>query len=1013
MAPSENLSSFRLSRRDLLGKAGQGALSLAAFALFKGTADAAGLRTRLKRSRPLQLGSNPTLPTRLSVLQWGDSARYNQPEYYETLGVGDVDGDGQDELIIRSSGGLLVQRFDPSSGQWLALAPNGPPFSDANGWSTPGLFQTIRCADVNGDGKDEIIACGFDGIIGYEYDNNESSPTYRQFTALPRGIIPPDWIESQLWTQPQYYTTFQYGDIDGDGREELVVRLASGIYTYKYTSNNEWILLEIGTPFWADFGGITLWNLPQYYETIRLADIDGDGHCELLGRSSLGVEVWKWNGSTWNQLTSGSILSDADGWGQPAYYSTIQCADIDGDGAKELVVRGGAGISAFKWDSGSNAFDSLPICSAFSDANGWNQSQYYSTLITGDIDGDGSEEIIGRNAQGAQTWKYFSFGPYANQWLQMAGNNPSWTDDGSGPDANGTPWDQVEYFTTLRFARTHPENNPTAPFPNPNTGPTHDGSGNPRSGPYATLIGRDQYGIQTWRYQQNDNERESGGFFNWTSAPMPDFTSANANPDFVAGMNYLTEYWNLFYGNIRWHYNDSVQANFQTWYTSLYNSAPGAYSDNPTTPSLAQPSTVKDPFAWTALCWQLYWELRYCEKVLNWYGTLVDNLIRDMAIADNATLNSVQSYLSIPENSNNVGLNIAELVSNGAWAVLGFSELDMNAESSIGGILATIFGTALAFLPGGGESFQGTVGDIQSTLTDTVSQEHTTNGKLQLAITGGSTKDSSDVYQYTPGDFGMLAAVGQSIESTAWNWPVTQGGDPDNTGLVQASQRVKAIAFWQALVSASNWRVSTDNVNGPPSGYPQHYLYYDDPETDTLVDSYWLGTSSLSENSYVSGGTQGQLFGDSVSGATFPLGVPLADVFTGQNQWPTLPTKDWTVEPPRDVTTGAPLPRKPTPTIRLVTMTREMNGAITVELRVTNRALQAGTNVVFSSATLGNIRALAPLPRHLTYLAPGKSFTVTLRFPASMGVAGKATALRLSGKYKGGTFGGSFRVRLP
>jgi hypothetical protein len=35
------------------------------------------------------------------------------------------------------------------------------------------------------------------------------------------------------------------------------------------------------TPAWGDIGG---WDQPQYYATIQLADIDGDGRAELIGR---------------------------------------------------------------------------------------------------------------------------------------------------------------------------------------------------------------------------------------------------------------------------------------------------------------------------------------------------------------------------------------------------------------------------------------------------------------------------------------------------------------------------------------------------------------------------------------------------------------------------------------------------------------------------------------------------------------------------------------------------------
>ena len=47
-------------------------------------------------------------------------------------------------------------------------------------------------------------------------------------------------------------------------------------------------------PAWSDTGG---WTDPSQYSTIRLADVNGDGRDELLGRSSDGIEVHEFDTS--------------------------------------------------------------------------------------------------------------------------------------------------------------------------------------------------------------------------------------------------------------------------------------------------------------------------------------------------------------------------------------------------------------------------------------------------------------------------------------------------------------------------------------------------------------------------------------------------------------------------------------------------------------------------------------------------------------------------------------------
>jgi hypothetical protein len=45
-------------------------------------------------------------------------------------------------------------------------------------------------------------------------------------------------------------------------------------------------------PGWGDGGG---WKDPEQYETIQLADVDGDSKDELLGRTSAGLAVYRFD----------------------------------------------------------------------------------------------------------------------------------------------------------------------------------------------------------------------------------------------------------------------------------------------------------------------------------------------------------------------------------------------------------------------------------------------------------------------------------------------------------------------------------------------------------------------------------------------------------------------------------------------------------------------------------------------------------------------------------------------
>jgi hypothetical protein len=72
--------------------------------------------------------------------------------------------------------------------------------------------------------------------------------------------------------------------------------------------------------------------------------------------------------------------SDGEHWNTgPEYWSTIRFPDLDGDGKADVCGRGRGGlVCALDWGAGF-AMPSV-WSSNYSDANGWNRPEYYSTI---------------------------------------------------------------------------------------------------------------------------------------------------------------------------------------------------------------------------------------------------------------------------------------------------------------------------------------------------------------------------------------------------------------------------------------------------------------------------------------------------------------------------------------------------------------------------------------------------------------------------------------------------------
>ena len=154
-------------------------------------------------------------------------------------------------------------------------------------------------------------------------------------------------------------------------------------------------------PRWSD---ATAWNKPQYYETILLADFDGDVADELLARSGSGFIINRWSREMGQWVEQGVQsfpptwdFSDAAGWDRAEYYSTIQAAYLgyEGGTAASLLMQSAGGIVAFQWD-GAQHWTSLPAGPDWT----WSNESSYATIQTW------GNWLIGRATDGIQTWRF-------------------------------------------------------------------------------------------------------------------------------------------------------------------------------------------------------------------------------------------------------------------------------------------------------------------------------------------------------------------------------------------------------------------------------------------------------------------------------------------------------------------------------------------------------------------------------------------------------------------------------
>lgn len=370
--------------------------------------------------------------TRIDGPELSNESGWDDPSNYGPLRMADLDGDGRADLCARANAGLVCWR---SNGAGFGEAISGPAWSDAAGWNNIKYYSTIRFADINGDGGDDVCGRGPDGIECYV-----STPT-----GFGPRITGPTLSDDSGWGGIDHYGTIRFGDVNGDGKADVCARAAAGMRCW--LSDGAGFPSRIDGPVWSDAEG---WDQVRFWSTIQLADIDGDGRADLCGRDSSGFGCHLSQGSSFGPRIAGPELSDASGWGDRTNYMTFRMGDVTGDGRADLCARANAGVRC--WPSNGAGFGASFVGPELSDAAGWWQPKYFATMRLADVDGDGRADLCARSSERMLCWLSDGAG-FATQV--------------DGPQfADSVGWGGQQYWSTIRVAGPKPP----PPSPEPDAG---------------------------------------------------------------------------------------------------------------------------------------------------------------------------------------------------------------------------------------------------------------------------------------------------------------------------------------------------------------------------------------------------------------------------------------------------------------------------------------------------------------------------------------------------------------
>ena len=91
---------------------------------------------------------------------------------------------------------------------------------------------------------------------------------------------------------------------------------------------------------------------------------------------------------------------------QPGEWGSIRTGDILGNGRDQVLAIDGNGLEAWSYQPNSNTWAKLPGSVGLK-ADPWlTHPEYYSTIQTGDVDGSGHDAVVARGPFGIRTWFY-------------------------------------------------------------------------------------------------------------------------------------------------------------------------------------------------------------------------------------------------------------------------------------------------------------------------------------------------------------------------------------------------------------------------------------------------------------------------------------------------------------------------------------------------------------------------------------------------------------------------------